>query len=113
MSKSKPKTIADLNIKWTFSNYRNGETITKKKEKFKQDNCTISHYTIKIADYEFLIDDLNIKFSIADPTSIIDFIEWLNFEVSYLAEISNLKLSKELIKFELVSRNVFRIHLKD
>lgn len=107
MSDNKPHTIADLSIKYTFTEYKYGDGIKQKQERFKKQNKHLSKYKIKAQVYTF-----NINNSVFDFDSclilLVEFIEWINFELVYL----KIPLPLELDRFELLSENNFRIHVK-
>ena len=105
-----PETIADLSFKYTFTTYEN-DNLFDKERRFKTQNKSLLKYKIKYQDYKFLIDDSEFEVYASNSTRPIEsFIEWINYKLSYLP---NLILPKKLVKFELVEKNTFRIHLEE
>ena len=105
-----PETIADLSFKYTFTTYEN-DNLFDKERRFKKQNKSLLKYKIKYQDYKFLIDDSEFEVYASNSTRPIEsFIEWINYKLSYLP---NLILPKKLVKFELVEKNTFRIHLEE
>jgi hypothetical protein len=110
MSKNNPKTIADLKINYTFTDYESeNEGIFKKHERFKKANKSILKYTVAPRTYTFHLGELVFDFyNNAYLTDLPRFIEWLNFELVDREVQMPLKLDH----FELLSENTFRIHIK-
>ena len=116
MSKTKPKqpkTIADLEINWTFKPKYEG--IDKGREAFKILNPSLN-YKIKKDWYTFVVSGLNfcVKLGEYDNNSIDSFIEQVDCEFRQTRKELNLKFDENLtlIKFKLISDNTFEIHVK-
>jgi hypothetical protein len=108
--KKQPQTIADLSFNYTFTSYENDNLFDKEK-RFKRQNKSLLKYKIKYQDYKFLINNSEFEVYASGSTRPIEsFIEWLNYKLSYLP---NLTLPKKLTRFELVEENTFRIHLEE
>ena len=107
MSKTNPQTIADLSISYTFTDYESGDSITQKQQRLSKDNKDLVKYKIKGRNYTFHVNDSVFDFD-NRLTSFVEFIEWINFELVYL----KIPLPLELDRFELLSENTFRIHVK-
>ncbi len=108
MSKNKPKTIADLKINWTFEDYFD-ETISDKEKKFSLQNQELLKFKIKEGDYKFLVNDSSFTVCVyLTLRKFESFIEHINFRMT----CRNIELPRKLDRFELVSPNTFRIHLK-
>lgn len=112
-SKSKPQTIADLKINWTFKPEYKG--IDTGRETFKSLNPSLN-YKIKKDLYKFLVSDYNfcVKLGEYDNNSIDSFIEQVDYEFRQTRKELNLKFDENLtlIKFKLISNNTFEIHVK-
>lgn len=103
------KTIADLEINYTFTDYYNGNEIEEKIFRFKKDNQKLFDIKIKSGEYDFLVDDTYFIINACSFNNIALFIEFINFKLW----INSIKLPRKLIKFELISENTFRIHLEN
>ena len=112
-SKSKPQTIADLKINWTFKPEYKG--IDTGRETFKSLNPSLN-YKIKKDWYTFVASDCNfcVKLGEYDNNSIDSFIEQVDYEFRQTHKELNLKFEENLtlIKFKLISDNTFEIHVK-
>jgi hypothetical protein len=112
-SKSKPQTIADLKINWTFKPEYKG--IDTGRETFKSLNPSLN-YKIKKDLYTFVASDCNfcVKLGEYDNNSIDSFIEQVDYEFRQTHKELNLKFEENLtlIKFKLISDNTFEIHVK-
>lgn len=111
-SKSKPQTIADLKINWTFEPEYKG--IDTGRETFKSLNPSLN-YKIKKDLYTFLVSDYNFRIQLGnyDNNSIDSFIEQVDYEFRLNYKCDLFVLPKKLLKFELVEENTFRIHLEE
>lgn len=111
-SKSKPQTIADLKINWTFKPEYKG--IDTGRETFKSLNPSLN-YKIKKDLYTFVASDCNfcVKLGEYDNNSIDSFIEQVDYEFRLNYKCDLFVLPKKLLKFELVEENTFRIHLEE
>jgi hypothetical protein len=110
MLKTKPQTIADLKINYTFTDYESvNEGFSKKHERFRKANKSLLKYKIKQCNYIFHLNNLVFDFyNRSSLTELPDFIEWINFELVY----RKIKMPLTLDRFELLSENTFRIHTK-
>lgn len=112
-SKSKPQTIADLKINWTFEPEYKG--IDTGRETFKSLNPSLN-YKIKKDWYIFVASDCNfcVKLGEYDNNSIDSFIEQVDYEFRQTRKELNLKFDENLtlIKFKLISDNTFEIGVK-
>lgn len=109
MKNKTPATIADLSFKYTFTNYES-ESLSDKVAKFRKQNKSLLKYKIQHRDYKFLVnDDHFCVYSCGSLTAIESFIEFINYKLSYFTKL----LPKKLVKFELVEKNTFRIHLEE
>lgn len=111
MSKSKPKTktIADLQINWTFDWNIDNKILVKIQE------LNPETFNLKVVrnTYYFLIGDSKFKSEVFTPTcTLSDLIYHIDSQVFNLQE--NKKLSRVLVldHFELIEENTFRIHVK-
>lgn len=111
--KKQPKTIADLEINWTFKPEYKGIDIGR--ETFKSLNPSLN-YKIKKDWYTFVVSGLYfcVKLGKYDNNSIDSFIEQVDYEFRQTHKELNLKFDENvtLIKFKLVSNNTFEIHVK-
>jgi hypothetical protein len=105
-----PKTIADLKINWTFD-YNFEDSVS---EKIHNDNLTIADLRIVPNEYYFTIDD-DFTFKIPELldsnfTSLLREIDYKIFKL----QLDN-KLPRVLIldRFEVISKNIFKIHVKE
>lgn len=105
-----PQTIADLKINYTFTDYKSkNDGIFKKHERFRKANKSLLKYSIKQRDYTFHLGEVVFNFyNCSYLTRLPEFIEWLNFELVN----REVKLPLKLDRFELLSENTFRIHVK-
>ena len=108
-SKTKPQTIADLKINWTFEqNVCSPEVI----EKFKKLNPSLNSIRIKKGSYKFVFNDLtyfvhSYKGAFEDNTSLSAFFDDINYFV-----VCSCYGNFELDCIKLLADKSFRIHVK-
>ena len=112
--KKNPETIADLKFNWVFD----GKPF--KDSEFKKSNSQIWNLKIKKNRYKFFLNELELEFEIGfKHDRLIDLIDWITYEVKWIlfpiylhGGISWSQSKFELIKFELLSENSFKIYVK-
>lgn len=120
MSKSKPKTIADLKINWTFEPKQQPimttmDSIVRLNPKLKRLRIKNGYYTFEYSEINI---DLNVKFSVHDGDERLKmfsgFLEELDYLIRGRRQFHQGLYLKPLTldKFELLSENTFRIHVK-
>ena len=103
------RTIADLSINWTFD-YNYEDSVS---EKVYNDNPAIADLKIVPNEYYFTIDD---DFTFKIPELLDSDFKSLLREIDY--KIFKLQLDNKLPRilildrFELISKNIFKIHVK-
>ena len=109
MSKNKPKTIADLKINWIFDwNIESGILA-----KIQELNSDTNQLKIKKATYQFLINGFVFDVKANENYNLSDLIYIIDSNVFHFQETNQLPKVLVLDKFELVSENTFRIHVKE
>jgi hypothetical protein len=104
--KRKPQTIADLKINLTFDYWKN--IIHQLELDFLKLNPTLADYKIAKGKYQFLIKNKWLTAYSGGSQSLSNFISWLHYQICFC----NFKLPLKLVRFELVSKNKFKIHVK-
>lgn len=108
MSKSKPKTIADLSINWAFDwSIESGI-----QAEIRELNPYTSQLKIKKARYKFLINEFVFDVDTNENYNLADLIYVIDSNIFYFQEMNQLPKTLALDHFELVSENTFRIHVK-
>jgi hypothetical protein len=105
MSKTNPKTIADLKINWFFDEIQNFDFF-EFEGKFNKTNPEIKSQKIIYGDYTFWVNKNVFTFQYYNNTliwSVMDDVIYCLFEKGY---------KKVPEKFEYLGNNEFRIHLK-
>ena len=109
MSKSNQKTIADLNINWAFDwSIESGI-----QAEIRELNPYTSQLKIKKARYKFLINEFVFDVDTNENYNVADLIYIIDSNVFHFQEANQLPKVLVLDKFELVSENTFRIHVKE
>lgn len=111
MSKTNPKTIADLKINWFFDKIEHFHFL-EFQEKFDEVNPKIKNLKILIGSYTFFIGKHSFVLEYSE--------EWLSlgeFRLWYIMDdiinkLWRLKYTKIPEKFDYLGNNEFRIHLK-
>ncbi len=109
-----PKPIADLKINWTFDGSQGERPFVDSEEIFKNLNSEIQHHIILPGVYKFFIIDKEFEIDVHYKESITYFIvHCIDYEI--WCKQSDNQLSHNLIldKFELISKNTFRIHIRE
>ena len=101
MSKSKPKTIADLKFNWKFGN---DFTCAE----FQQLNPKLIDFRIKEGNYQFIIGDHKFEVDCFYSRPIRYFFQDI---VELSADF--IHGPSKLVKFELIAENTFKIHVKN
>ena len=110
--KFKNKSIADLQINWTFIEADLTNSIDQIKSKFKNKNPSISNLKVLYERYKFKFE--NYEFYVTsgftnedDNESLCEFFEWLNYRFwdTFQREV-------KLSHFERIAENEFIIHEK-
>ena len=116
MSKTKPKTIADLKINWTFDYSTSDRYFNDTRSEFRKLNTEIHDLLIAKRKYKCFVSYSNVSFEINVTNwinhEVIDLILELDYQIYSLQ--ADEKLSKLLIldRFELIRKDEFRIHVK-
>lgn len=115
MSKNKPKTIADLNINWTFDFQQSDREFDDAKSEFRKLNDDIHDLLIVKKKYKFFVSYSNTSFQVDYfiGDQLTDLIVELDYKI-YCLQLDE-KVSKLLVldRFELIGKNTFRIHFKE
>lgn len=108
-----PKTIADLKIKWRF-NPKNYKGYYQTEKRFLKSN---KNYKIKPGTYTFIFGLISFNVRVQDTiwstnnetlSSLIDQIEYVLYDLNFNGfKIKSYKLNN----FELIGKNIFRIHV--
>lgn len=109
MSKSKPKTIADLKINWTFDWNIDSSISTK----IRGLNTEISSLKIVKNIYRFFIDDWHFAIETSNGHTLLDLIYSVDAKIFDLQQSNRLSRILVLDHFELIAENTFRIHVKN
>ncbi len=108
MSKSKPQTIADLKINWTFD--WNIESLIL--AKIEEANPEIKHLKIVKNKYNFVINEWDFTVQTIDNDTLSSLLWKIDGKVFPLQEINQLPRVLVLDHCELIAENTFRIHVK-
>ena len=104
-----PKTIADLSINWNFDwGIESGI-----QAEIRELNPYTSQLKIKKARYKFLINEFVFDVDTNENYNVADLIYIIDSNVFHFQEANQLPKVLVLDKFELVSENTFRIHVKE
>jgi hypothetical protein len=115
MSKNKELTIADLKVNWTFDFSNSDRDYDDTRFEFRKLNDGIHDLRISERKYTFFVSYSNISFEINSGFGfqLTDLLLELDCRI-YCLQLEE-KISKLLILdyFELIRKNIFRIHVKE
>jgi hypothetical protein len=103
------RTIADLSINWVFDWNLDANILIK----IQVANPEISHLKIVKNIYRFYINDWHFPIETSDVTLLSDLIYLIDGTIFNLQESKRLPKFLILDRFELLSENTFRIHVKE
>jgi len=106
MKKSKPKTIADLKIDWTFETTLND--VDSNIKLFNKLNPRLKNLKLKGSDVTFVFNETKMSVSPWKKESLAHYIDFVSYQFS-----NSVGKKVKLSHFEKLSETEYRIHGKE